>query len=126
MVGIPPLSIGRALQTKRVKLPRALSLGEETFAFQMKVRGLKPVREFRFCPDRAFRADFAFPEQKLLIEVEGGTRSNGRHNRAMGFSVDCIKYNLAAQLGYRVLRYTTEMVARGAADLQVAQILGLV
>jgi|SRR5579862_4812020 len=110
-----------------VKLPKALSVGEETFDLHMKARGLKPVREFLFAPERKYRADFAFPDAKppLLIEIEGGSNSRGRHNRGSGFQRDCEKYNLAAQLGFSILRYTTEMVTCGTADLQVAQILGV-
>jgi very-short-patch-repair endonuclease len=126
MTGIPPLNLGRVSKVQPIKLPQALSVGEETFALHMKARGLMPVREFRFHPDCKWRIDFAFPEQKLGIEIDGGSRSRGRHNRAQGFEADCIKLNAAIALGWRILRYTTEMVTRGAADLQVAQILGVV
>jgi very-short-patch-repair endonuclease len=125
MTGIPPLATGRTCKAQPIKLPQALSVGEETFAFHMKARGLNPVREFQFHPERKFRFDFCFVEQKLAIEIDGGSKSYGRHNRSAGFSADCVKLNLAAQLGYRVLRYTTEMVTRGLADMQVAQILGV-
>ncbi len=95
---------------------KKLSKGEELLALHIRAAKLPPpVREFVFCPGRKFRADFAFIPQKLLIEVEGGTWSNGRHNRGGGFGSDCLKYNLAAMLGYRLLRFTTEMVEVGLA-----------
>src|ERR1700733_14572633 len=99
-----------------VKLPKALSVGEETFSLHMKARGLTPVREFQFHSERKWRLDFAFVEQRLGIEIDGGSRSYGRHNRSEGFEADCEKLNAAAALGWRILRYTTEMVTRGAAD----------
>ncbi len=125
MVGIPPLAIGRA--GKRVKIPKALSEGEETFAFQMKLRGLNPVREYLFAPGRRYRADFAFLETspKILIEVDGGAYSGGRHTRGSGFSEDCAKTNLAVLLGFVVLRYTTAMVKAGIADRDITQLLRL-
>jgi very-short-patch-repair endonuclease len=108
---------------KRIKLPKALSAGEELFALHMKARGLTPVREYVFAPERKYRADFAFPDRKILIEIEGGTQGNGRHNRAVGYEADCRKYNLAAALGFMVFRFTTAMVKSGVAEKQVAELL---
>lgn len=67
-----------------------------------------PVREFQFCPARRWRADFAWPEQRLLVEIEGGLyiKGGGRHQRHAGFENDCIKYNAMVVLGYRCLRFT--------------------
>ena len=61
--------------------------------------------EFKFHPSRKWRADFAIPSKRLLIEIEGGAWSGGRHTRGAGFVGDMEKYNAAAVLGYRVLRY---------------------
>lgn len=71
-----------------------------------KATGLTPLREFKFHPTRRWRADFAFTDHKLLVEVEGGIWGYGRHNRASGFLKDMEKYNNAALLGYRILRFT--------------------
>jgi len=75
----------------------------------------KPEREYKFAPGRRYPADFAWPQYKLLVEVEGGTYINGRHTRGVGYANDCRKYNLAALLGWTVLRYTTDMVKSGEA-----------
>jgi hypothetical protein len=64
------------------------------------------VVEYAFAPKRKFRADWALPEHKILIEYEGIMSAKSRHSSVMGYSKDCQKYNLAAILGYRVLRYT--------------------
>ncbi len=83
----------------------------------------EPEREFRFAPLRRFRADFAYPGHKILIECEGGTWINGRHNRAAGFEKDCEKYNLAAELGYLVLRYTRRQIESWEAVNQIRRVL---
>lgn len=61
--------------------------------------------EYRFHPDRKWRADFAIPSAKILIEIDGGVWSGGRHTRGAGFLGDMEKLTSAAVLGYRVLRY---------------------
>lgn len=61
--------------------------------------------EFRFHPSRRWSADFAIPSRKLLVEIEGGVWSGGRHTSGAGFMGDMEKYNAAAALGYRVLRF---------------------
>lgn len=64
-------------------------------------------KEFRFCPERQWRADYRIGQ--WLIELDGGVFSRGRHVRATGFVEDCFKLNEAAILGYRVLRIATGM-----------------
>lgn len=66
--------------------------------------------EYRFHPTRRWRFDFAIPDIKLGIEAEGGTWIYGRHSRATGFMKDCEKYNEASLLGWRVLRFTKDMI----------------
>ena len=75
----------------------------------------EPQREYRFHPTRKFRADFAWPELRLLVEVEGGQYVKGRHQTPAGFEADCEKYNLAALEGWTVLRFTTSMIHDGRA-----------
>ena len=75
----------------------------------------RPVEEFKFHPTRKWRFDLCWKKQKLAVEIEGGTYSHGRHTRGKGFAMDCIKYNEAVILGWRVLRVTTDMVNDGTA-----------
>jgi very-short-patch-repair endonuclease len=89
---------------------------ESTFETHLHVHGLPPaVREFPFALPRKFRFDFAWIEERIAVEIEGGTRNNGRHNRHTGFTKDCEKYNLAARDGWKVFRFTGEMVNDGRA-----------
>lgn len=72
-----------------------------------------PVPEHRFDPDRRWRFDWAWPEQKIALEQEGGIWIQGRHSRGAGMVKDFEKYNRAAVLGWRVLKATPQQVASG-------------
>ena len=70
----------------------------------------EPEKEYRFHPGRKWRADFAWPRRKLLLEIEGGVYSMGRHTRGAGYVKDLEKYNAACELGYRMLRYVPSRI----------------
>ncbi len=100
------------------------SKGEEAFALHCRAEKIpQPVRQHRFHPDRLWKFDFAWPEYKLAVEVEGGVWSNGRHTRGQGFIDDCEKYNAAAKLGWTVLRFPTEKVTSGEAIDDVSEFI---
>lgn len=89
---------------------------EDTLCWHIKASRLpEPVQEYRFHPVRRWRFDFAWPDLMVAAEVEGGTWARGRHTRGAGFEADCEKYNTAASLGWRVLRFTGAMVEDGRA-----------
>ena len=67
-------------------------------------------REYKFSAARRWRADYCHTEGRIIIELEGGIYSAGRHVRAEGYRADCEKYNAAAMLGYTVLRLGTGQV----------------
>jgi very-short-patch-repair endonuclease len=90
-----------------------LSPGEEAFWLHCRAEGLKPLREHLFHFKRKWRFDFAFIDQRIAVEIEGGV--NGRHQRIGGFTADCVKYSEAAVLGWRVIRATTAQVMSGQA-----------
>ncbi len=69
--------------------------------------GINAIPEFRFDPPRRWRADF-YIEPGILLEVEGGIWTGGRHTRGAGFKKDMEKYNRATVRGYRVLRTTPD------------------
>lgn len=65
--------------------------------------GYEPEREHFFFDQslRKWRLDFAWPEIKLAIEVQGA----GRHNRLAGQRDDMEKINAAIECGWRVRYY---------------------
>lgn len=97
-----------------------MSAIEELLAFQVKAAKLPiPEREFRFHATRRWRSDFGWPLHMLLVEVEGGTWTGGRHTRGRGFADDCIKYNTAAIEGWKVLRFTSDQIKNGSALVMI-------
>lgn len=71
------------------------------------------VAEFKFHDTRKWRADFAIPSAKILIEIEGGVFTGGRHTRGAGMIGDMEKYNAAAIMGYFVLRFVPTDIRTG-------------
>jgi len=69
----------------------------------------------RFDPVRRWSVDFLFERVKLAVELEGGNFVQGRHVRGRGFEKDCEKYNALVLAGYRLLRFTGDMVREGKA-----------
>lgn len=64
-----------------------------------------PVREYRFCPGRKWRFDFAWPQLKVAVEIDGGIFVAGRHSEALGSHNDRTEGNAAAAQGWFLLRY---------------------
>lgn len=75
-----------------------------------RLGGGELVKEYRFHSGRRWFFDYAAPDIKVAIEVEGGTWVSGRHSRGAGYARDCEKYNNAALLGWTVFRFTTDMI----------------
>lgn len=76
-----------------------------------------PVLEHPFSKPlgRKHRFDLAWPDRMLALEIDGGVWVGGRHNRGQGFIKDQEKSNLAALLGWRVLRCTPQDINQGKA-----------
>ena len=103
-----------------------MSDAEETMAFHLRAAGIAFDREVRIIPERRWRADFGFPGTRILLEIEGGVWTGGRHTTGAGFIRDAEKYNAAAMAGYTVLRVTTAQVESGEALTLVEKALGRV
>lgn len=89
---------------------------EEDLLFQIHCAKLpEPTREFRAIPGRKFRWDFAWPEQRLLLEVQGGTWGSGAHSGGAGASRDCEKHCLATIAGFYTFSVTSDQIRRGMA-----------
>lgn len=101
----------------RATLPRP-NAAEDLFAFQCRARKMpEPVRQFAFAAElgRKWRADFAWPDYKLLLEVQGAVFTGGRHTRGAGYSAECERRAAAVGLGYAIIEATTAQVRSGKA-----------
>lgn len=66
------------------------------------------VKEYKFHDVRKWRFDYAFPDQKVAVEVDGAVWTQGRHTRGAGYVNDLEKLNTAASMGWLILRITTD------------------
>jgi len=92
----------------------ALAPGVRAFLTTYRCLGGDPddwTPEYRFAPPRRWRADLAHVPAKVLVEVDGGIWTGGRHVNGTGYTNDCIKLNAATALGWRVWRLTTALAA---------------
>ena len=88
----------------------------DLFLLLCKEHGLPlPEKEFRFHHPRRWRIDYCFVEQKLAVEIEGGTWVFGRHNYPTGYHKDREKYNQLTMNGYWLLRFTPKEAENGYA-----------
>ena len=101
------------------------SEGEQTLSLQLKALKIAFQEEYQFHPTRKWRSDFYITDTKLLIEVEGGIWTNGRHTRGSGYLGDMEKYNEASKMGFTVLRFSTQQVKSGFAIKEIQQFLGV-
>lgn len=103
-----------------------LSDPEERLAFHLKAEGLTGFeRQYRWCPGRAYRADFAWPAAKLIVEVQGGVHIKGArsHTGGTGYQYDRERTNEAVILGWRVLEFTPKLIKSGRAVFAVKRAL---
>ena len=87
-----------------------MSVAEERLAEELEqaaIPGWDLTPQYRFHPERRWSFDFAFPSQRVAIEVEGK-----RHTTYDGHRKDCEKFNEAARLGWRVLRFPAAQYRR--------------
>ncbi len=107
---------------------------EAQLAFQVKACGLpEPMTQYRLpeLPDRRFAFDFAWPVQRLLVEVNGSTWiANSGHTSGKGIERDCEKLCLAVVNGWKVMMVTGLQVKDGRAvqwierALNVSELMG--
>lgn len=104
---------------------------EAAFLFHWRVLAPdapQPKREYRFAAEavggpgrglrerlkraglRDWRFDFAWPEQMVAVECEGGIYTRQAHGSISGILRDIEKYNAATSLGWRVFRVTRRML----------------
>lgn len=92
-------------------LPLKTNLTNKFHDLWNKLGGLELVKEFKFCPNRKWRSDYAITEIRILIEIEGGVfMKKAGHNSISGILRDIEKYNEASYLGFKVFRLSAATV----------------
>jgi hypothetical protein len=118
------MSTPRRWTSGRVSIRRVLP----DLDLQCKLVGLPlPEKEYRFDPERKWRIDYCWPDQKLAVEIEGGIygtgqpcpvckrRSVGAHTSIERLKSDLEKYDELAIAGFWLLRFMPEDVEQGRA-----------
>lgn len=122
----------RTIKNRPVKKPKPTDISPKTWEWF----GIpEPTKEHMFAKPRRFRIDFAWPDVRLAVEIDGGTygrtvqchnckqtvkqklkngrmiavRLGGRHNSS-GVERDMEKLNLLAAHGWTVLRYIPKKI----------------
>ena len=115
---------------------------EDTLLFQIRAYKLpEPEREYRFAAHHVggpgkgvkarlkeaglkdWRIDFAWPDARFAVEVEGGAWIGGRHTRGKGFEEDLQKYHCAMAMGWNVYRCSKPLITSGQAVMMVRKML---
>lgn len=73
-----------------------------------------PEQEHRFHPVRRWRFDFAWPELKLALEIDGARWGGGQggHQLVSQMDKDHEKLNTAASMGWLVLHATPQRIKK--------------
>lgn len=91
---------------------------EERFLAQLHEAGIRPsCRELMFAKEamgRKWRFDFAWPDERVAVEIQGGVWTRGKHGRGAGIVKDYEKGNAACVLGWRVLKGDASMIRDGS------------
>jgi very-short-patch-repair endonuclease len=89
---------------------------EALLAQQISALGMpQPVKQYRFHESRQWKFDFAYPDRKLAVEIDGLSKNPGAHQRFAGIENDCEKRAEALIRGWKILRVTGAMVKSGRA-----------
>lgn len=88
---------------------------QEDLKEQMTRAGLVFVEEHQFLKSRRWRFDFAFLDEKLAVEVQGGIWVQGRHSRGRGYLADLKKKEQALKNGWIVFECEKTMIEKGEA-----------
>jgi very-short-patch-repair endonuclease len=123
-----------ALKKMGVKVPKLTPLAvemmaaertkwEDALGYELARLGLRFTREFVFDGTRKWRADFAFVDARILVEVDGGTHlARSSHGRG-GYEKDRRRDMAAALLGWRVVRVTPGMVKDHSAATGIRELV---
>lgn len=97
------------------------TLLEEDFIAILRVHApdlLPPEKQFKYSEGRRFSADFCYPAQRLLIELEGGVLDRvGGHSSVKGLLNDIDRSQECAGNGWRVFRASRDDVTNKPAQM---------
>ena len=104
--------------------PNAKCSGPEQTAWIMMLGDDLPVPEVehKFDLRRRWKFDFAWPDVRVALEIEGGHWIGGHGGQR--FEMDLEKYNSATAEGWRVIRVTPRQI--GLTMLDVLATVGIV
>lgn len=101
---------------------KPINAAEESFFIQCRIvhqeTGLPlPERNYRFHLSRRWEIDFAWPIQKIGIEIDGGIwmKGGGAHSRPANIERDMEKHNAATLSGWKILRVQPQHIHSGEA-----------
>ena len=96
----------------------------DTFLLLLQAHGVPlPQIEYSFAPPRRWRADYCWPNERVIVERDGGLFRGGRrpgtglggHSSVGGILRDMEKSNAAQLFGYIFLRFTVQQLTNGEA-----------
>ena len=79
------------------------------------------MAEYKWHSTREWRFDFAWPDLRVAVEVEGLVRNatQGGHQNMKGYSDNCEKYNHAQLWGWQVYRFTNQHIKSGLSLIHI-------
>lgn len=120
---------GRVVASPRKQDPNY----EEDLAFLLRAQERPPIcmpqaaRQYHWARelDRKFCADFAFPVQRVLVEVQGGIwrPGGGAHSGGAAIEKDIEKAQYAARLGWCWVPVTEKDIGSGHALIVIQSVL---
>lgn len=105
---------------KPPKIPKPIVTLEDQLNEQLKAAGLNLKRQFKWMPNRKYRADFAHIESRTLVELDGAV-----HRIKAQWRRDMLKRQNAIQCGWRMLPIGTWQVRNGTAAELVRQVIAM-
>ena len=82
-----------------------------------------PIAEYRFHKVRKWRFDYAWLDQRVAVEIEGGIWNRGAHVRGGHYLSDMEKYNEATKMGWRIFRFTPQQLKKGEVQAYIKEVL---
>ena len=105
-------------QSGKLRHPNGKELSSLEWRYLKQLRDAElpePVFQFALPDWPRSSYDFAWPNRKILVEINGGSWIKGAHGRGWGITRDCIKQNRASLAGYHLLSFTSDMIREGLA-----------